>query len=154
MWHQWFNRNFMKLQEYFLHTNLFNNLLSSMSVFDMHSREYHNACMWYCWHRSRHFDVETECAAPRLQAEECTCMHYGTLVNPRQRLSRKIKCWIKSLFLLSLCTKSILVVLSLNYWCHMGYFNNVVTTFLYLEFGSCVAVYAGSESSRISSKIS
>ncbi len=32
--------------------------------------------------------------------------------------------------------------------------NNVLTTFLGLERGSCVAVYAGSESSRISSKIS
>ncbi len=34
----------------------------------------------------------------------------------------------------------------------MDYFNNVLTTFLGLEHGSCVAVYAGSESSRISSK--
>ncbi len=37
--------------------------------------------------------------------------------------------------------------------CHMDYFNDVLTTFPGLEHGSCVAVYAGSESSRISSEI-
>ncbi len=35
----------------------------------------------------------------------------------------------------------------------MDYFNNVFTTFLGLERGSSIAVYGGSESSRISSKI-
>ncbi len=34
----------------------------------------------------------------------------------------------------------------------MDYFNDVFTAFLGLERGSSVAVYAGSESSRISSK--
>ncbi len=34
------------------------------------------------------------------------------------------------------------------------YFNDVLTTFLCLERVSCIAVYAGSESSQISSKIS
>ncbi len=34
----------------------------------------------------------------------------------------------------------------------MDYFNDVLATFLDLERGSCVAVNAGSESSRISSK--
>ncbi len=34
----------------------------------------------------------------------------------------------------------------------MDYFNDILTTFLGLERGNCVAVYAGSESSRISSK--
>ncbi len=36
----------------------------------------------------------------------------------------------------------------------MDYFTDVLTTFLGLERVRCVAVYAGSESSRISSKIS
>ncbi len=35
----------------------------------------------------------------------------------------------------------------------MDYFKKVLTTFLGLELGSYVAVYAGLESSRISSKI-
>ncbi len=51
----------------------------------------------------------------------------------------KLSCWIwwiKLLFLFSLPTKSILVSiiqLRLNYWCHMDYLNNVLTTFLDLE---------------------
>ncbi len=36
----------------------------------------------------------------------------------------------------------------------MDYFNNLLTTFLGLESVTCAAVFAGSESSRISSKIS
>ncbi len=44
------------------------------------------------------------------------------------------------------------ITLWLNHWCRMDYFNNVFTTFLGLECGSCIAVCAGSESSRISSK--
>ncbi len=46
------------------------------------------------------------------------------------------------------------ITLWLNHWCHMDYFNDVLATFLGLEIGSCIAVYAGSESSRISSWIS
>ncbi len=40
------------------------------------------------------------------------------------------------------------IKLRLNYWCHMDYFNVVLTTFLGLERVSCVAVYTGSESSQ------
>ncbi len=35
------------------------------------------------------------------------------------------------------------IKLRLNHSWHMDYFNNVLTTFLDLERGSCVAVYAG-----------
>ncbi len=37
------------------------------------------------------------------------------------------------------------IILRLNHWCHMDYFNNVLATFLGLENVSWVAVYAGSE---------
>ncbi len=40
------------------------------------------------------------------------------------------------------------IKLRLNHWCHMDYFNNVLTTFQGLEGGSSVAVYAGSVSSH------
>ncbi len=44
---------------------------------------------------------------------------------------------------------------SKNYgWRHMDYFNNVLTTFLDLELGGSLAVYGGTESSRILLKIS
>ncbi len=42
----------------------------------------------------------------------------------------------------------------LNHWCHMDYFNDVLTTFLGLACVSCFIDYVGSESSRISSEIS
>ncbi len=41
------------------------------------------------------------------------------------------------------------IKLRLNHWFHKEYFSDVLTTFLGLERGSYVAVYAGSESSRI-----
>ncbi len=47
------------------------------------------------------------------------------------------------------------IKLQLNYWYHMDYFNNVLTTFLGLECVSCVAVYAARVRKLwISSKIS
>ncbi len=51
-----------------------------------------------------------------------------------------------------LCTQKVFssfIKLRLNHWCHMDYFNNVLTTSLGLERDSCVAVYAGSEGSWI-----
>ncbi len=39
------------------------------------------------------------------------------------------------------------IKLMLNRRCHMDYFNNVFTNFPGLGCGSCIAVYAGSESS-------
>ncbi len=50
MWHQWFNRNVMKLQEYFLCakkikiTTLFNDFFSSVSD-NTRSQQYHDACV-------------------------------------------------------------------------------------------------------------
>ncbi len=77
------------------------------------------------------------------------------------RLSRRVveekNCWIKSLFLFSLRTKKYFhsfVKLQLNPWCHMDYFTNILAICLWTwEHFSCI-VYAGTESSRISSKIS
>ncbi len=46
------------------------------------------------------------------------------------------------------------ITLRLNHWCHINYFNSILTTFLGLEHGSYVAVYGGSESSGVSSRIS
>ncbi len=35
------------------------------------------------------------------------------------------------------------IKLRLNHWCHMDYFNDVLTTFLGIERGSWAAIYAG-----------
>ncbi len=42
------------------------------------------------------------------------------------------------------------ITLRLKHCCHMDYFNDVLTAFLGLEHGNCAAVFAESESSRIS----
>ncbi len=46
------------------------------------------------------------------------------------------------------CSRSF-IALGLIHWCHMDYFNDVLTMFLDLEQGSSLTVYAGSESSPI-----
>ncbi len=85
-----------------------------------------------------------------LLAEKCTCMHCGTFVNEPRILT-----W-KSLFCFYLHTKSSrsCIKLRLKHWCHMDYFNDVLTTFLGLKHGGCVAVYVRSGSSLISPKMS
>ncbi len=39
-----------------------------------------------------------------------------------------------------------------NHWCHVDYFNDVLTTFLGLECVSCIAVYAGQKALRFHQK--
>ncbi len=81
-------------------------------------------------------------------------MHRGTLLNTHRRLTLKRRnCWIKFFsFLSSQKYSCIFITLWLNCRCHMDYFNDVLISFLDLERGSPIAVYAGSESSWISSK--
>ncbi len=157
MWHQWFNCNFMKPWEYFLCTKktkimtLFINFFSSVSAFNAHSQEYYDACVWCCWRRSRRSGVEPGCTVPSLQTEECTCMCRGTLANAHRNRKRRNR-WIFLLFFAHKMYSRSFITLRVNHGCHMDYFNNVLTNFLGLERGCCVAVYAGLESSRISSK--
>ncbi len=101
-WHQWFNFNVMKLQEYFLWAK--------------------NCCV-----RASKADME------------------------EKKLLNKVVIFVFFSHKKYYCS---FIKLRLNHWCHMDYFNDVLTTFLGLERGSCISVYAGSESSRISSKIS
>ncbi len=160
MWHQWFNRNFMKLREYFLCTKktklttLFYNFVSSVSEFDTHSREYHNTCVCIALLVNKAQRIWVL----RQNAGSCvisiTCMCCVTLTSACRILTQKRRnCWIKFFFCTQKYSRSF-ITLWLNHWCHMDYFNNVFTTFLGLECGSCIAVCAGSESSRISSKVS
>ncbi len=124
-----------KLQEYFLCakktkiTTLFNDFFSPGTVL-CHYREYHDTY--------------------RVHSHVCVVLSW-----------MRVKDWhgegkISSLFLFSLREKNSrsFIKLRLNHWCHMDYFNDVLTTFLCLERVSCAAVYPESESSRISSKIS
>ncbi len=128
-----------------------NNFLSSVSLFDACSWEYYNAYVWCCWCRSRRSDVEPGCAALCFQAEEYT--HMSWYSHEHVSTDTEVKKLLNQVFF---CTKFFCsyIKLWLNHRCHMDYFNDVFITFLGLERDGCVAFYAGSESSRISSKVS
>ncbi len=143
-----------KLQEYFLCTKkpkiiVFNDFFSPGTVL-CHYREYNDT---YRVHSS----ACKQCAA---HAFSTSAVSHACVVLSWTR----VKDWegevvlLKLLFLFSLREKKTysrrFIKLRLNHWCHMDYFNNVLTTFLCLEHVSCIAVYPESESSRISSKIS
>ncbi len=119
----------------------------------MHSREYHDTCMQCCWCRSWRSDVEPWCALPCLQAEECTWMHCGTVANVHWRLKKLLNKVVVFVFFAHKRYYRNFIKLILNQKCHTDYFNNVLTTFLGLELGSCVAVYERSESSRINPNV-
>ncbi len=79
----------------------------------------------------------------------------GTVVNARQRLTRKTRNLNKVVIFVFFAHKKYshsFITLQFNHCCHMDYFINVLTTYLGLERVSCMAVNARSESSRISSK--
>ncbi len=128
-----FNRNFMKLREYFLcakktKITLFNNFLY--------------------WWRSLRSDVELGCTAVCLQAEECTVLHThaswyccereSKTDTEEKKLLNKVIIFV---FFVHKTYSCCFINLKLNHWCHMDYFNGVFTTFLGLECGNSVAVY-------------
>ncbi len=89
-------------------------------------------------------------ALPRYKEYHDRC----TMAVHRCRRDEK-NCWIKSLFLFSLHTKSIFVALSNYSWTPDVTWTVLPMSLLRCwEHCSCVAVNGGSESSRISSKIS
>ncbi len=63
-------------------------------------------------------------------------------------------CWIAIIFVFVAHRKysRSFIKLQLDHWWHMDCFIDVLTTFLGLEYGSCIAVYAGSESSNLCSE--
>ncbi len=89
MWHQWFNYNFTKLREYFLYKENKNN--------DFIQEFFFKKNLVFCHYQEY------------LCAEEWTRMLRGTLCNRGIRDPEEKNCWIKLLFLLSFCTKSILI---------------------------------------------
>ncbi len=79
---------------------------------------------------------------------------WGTLMHMHPRLAEK-KLLTKVIIFVFFAHKKYsccIITLQLNHWCHMDCFNDVLTTFMGLECGSCVAVYAGSEPLRFHQK--
>ncbi len=77
--------------------------------------------------------------------------------NHCSRVTRRRQIWIKSFFLGGGSHKKYsrsFVKLRLNPWCHLDYFTDLLAMFLDLDRVRTLAVYGGSESSQIPSKIS
>ncbi len=85
------------------------------------------------------------------QKERCSEMHMSCVVVFSWIRWRRLTLFVFSSHKKYSCS---FIKWQLNHWCHMDYFNDVLTTFLCLERGSSLAVYAGSESSQISSNTS
>ncbi len=140
MWHQWFNRNFTKLREYFLCAKktkimtLFNNY-SPLNHFIIESTITHAHC----------FPLHVNKAKWMRVLRQQWLMWFGG-----EELWNKVVIFI--FFAHKRYSRSF-VKLRLNHWCHMDCFTNVLlTTFVGLGTFSYIAVYAESESSRISTK--
>ncbi len=124
-------------------TTLFNYFLSSVSVFDVHSQECHDACVCIPLSENKAQRIRIL----RQNADSCVSstkrMCRDTLVNAQQRLGREEllnKVIIFVFFVHKKYSRSFMK-LRLKYWCHMDHFNYVLTTFLGLECVSCIAVY-------------
>ncbi len=155
MWHQWFNPNFMKLLEYFLCAKktkimtLLNQFLL-LSVFDVYSGQYHRHVLSSACKQNAACVFYIRTLAPvSVAPHTCIMVVSETLPSSWTRIK---KLFLEVIFVFFPHTKCSCTFMTfrLNHWCHMDYFNNVLTTFLGLESGSCVSVWAGSESSRIS----
>ncbi len=108
-------------------------------------------------HTCAFLSLLTNRSASRFCVSSTTHLRYCTLVNAQWRMTQKRKMVEKIYYFCFLCTQKVAysrssITLRMNLWCYMDYF--VLTAFLALECVSCVALYAGSESSWISSKIS
>ncbi len=98
-------------------------------------------------------------SASCLRAEECRRMlrvmhHNGRgWWHGREELLNEVIIFV--FFVHKMYSRSFITI-RLIHWCHMDYFNDIrfLTTFLGLEHVSCISVYGGSESCRISSRIS
>ncbi len=99
MWHLWLNRNFMKLWEYFW----CGKKTKIMTLFNNSSPRHCPLPFMSTTHACYAAHVTQACAAPCLQAEECTCMASWMAVDGD---TEEKNCLIKSLFCF-LCTQNV-----------------------------------------------
>ncbi len=148
MWHQWFNRNVMKLREYFLSakkTKITTLRISSPSC--QSSMHVHDSTTTHTWAFLR---LQTSCSASRFYvrilapvlaaSQACIVVLSWTSDKDWHEGEEILKVVIFVFFAHTKYSCSFLKW-RLNHWCHMDYFNDILTTFLGLECGSCFAVY-------------
>ncbi len=157
MWHQWFNCNFMKLWEYFVCKENKNNFIQQFLLFCVSWRAF-TRVPWRMrvvlltqepasWCRTQ---MRWALFASKVMHTHTSWCRERASTDTEEKLLNKVIIFV---FFAHKKYYHSFIKLTLNHWCHMDYFNNVLTTFLGLERGSSFAVYAGSESSRTSSHI-
>ncbi len=147
MWHQWFNRNFMKLGEYFVHkenkNNDFNNSSPPNHVF-RHYGEYHNACALLssaCKQSSAHSFRFYVSSITRIR-----CLHAEVLLIMAEDVIW-MKRMLNKVFFFLLYTQKVFLQLRKStveplMSCHMDCFIDVLTTFLGLgTFQLCCCLW-------------
>ncbi len=91
-----------------------------------------------------------------LPCQSSTCVHESTMTCESffYKVCEENNCWIAIIFVFVAHRKysRSFIKLQLDHWWHKDCFIDVLTTFLGLEYGSCIAVYAGSESSNLCSE--
>ncbi len=146
MWHQWFNRNFTNLREYFLCPkkkimNLFNNLSPPRHPNNV-CCSVSAACGYAVYVVYALISMST--TYPHIHCIRCLRMWYFPLWHYR------VMWWRRVIFVFFAHKKysCSFVKLWLNHWCHMKYFNDLLAKFMSLDRVRILAVYGGSESSR------
>ncbi len=150
----------MKLQEYFLCTKktkittLFNKSLRRQTSTHVHDTTTTHVIAFFCLQTSlsaSRFNVRTP--APVSAASHACVVVVSWWASKtgteEKKLLNKVDIFV---FFVHKKYSHSFIQLRLNHWCHMDYFNDVLTTFLGPEHVSCIAVYAGSESSRFNQK--
>ncbi len=149
MWHQWFNRNVMKLREYFLYAkkkkdySTIRLLCVSVAPFWRISAG-RKLCTLFCVSCTTRrccfcSNQSVNKRRRRIRVARLTqnSIHYLRPANTLQNGTtlEETNCWIKSLFLFSLCTKYSrrFIKFRLNHWLQMDYFGDVFHTFLGLD---------------------
>ncbi len=156
MWHQWFNRNFMKLL--FVRKENKNNdfIQQFVSSASPYFGEYHirKQCMLRIYADTL-FTLFTLWSERKQRIRVHSLFMYVILSKIGWRGGDKLlnKVIIFVFFAHKKYSRSF-VKLRLNHWCHMDYCNDVLAMFLSLDLVRILAVYGGSESSRSASKIS
>ncbi len=137
MWHQWFNRNFTKLREYFVHKENKNN--------DFIQQFVSSAALWShvtfrSKHKRRKQHIRVQCCRHRKAYVVYVC---DTLRNGATGLREGDELLNKVVIFVVFAHKKYFrssVKLQLNHWCHMDYFTDLLAKFLSLDCVNSIAV--------------
>ncbi len=134
MWHQWFNRDVMKLRKYFLcakKAKIMNLFMRVPQRMRMHS--------YACEQVTVHACFTLECWLLRQKHHMYASWYSCEWQRTDAEKKKSFNIVVILVFFEHKTYSHSFIKLRLNHWCHMDYFNNVFITFLGLECGSWVA---------------